>query len=296
MQAVQISEYGDSSVLEVAEAPDPHPGPGQVRVVVHAASVNPFDWKVRSGFVPGASLPLILGNDAAGVVDEIGPGVSGITLGEAVFGLGSATNAEFAVLDAFVPKPRSVDFPTAAALAVGAETSARAFGLLGVGKGTTLLVDGASGGVGTIAVQMAVARGAKVIGTSGEHNLHYVTALGASAVLYGEGLAERVREIAPDGVDAVLDVAGKTPITDLTGLVADPAQVVSIANFSAHEAGARVTGGGEGDPVAALTEAAALAGSGKLEIEVREFPLADVAEAHDLSQSGHVRGKLVIVI
>jgi NADPH:quinone reductase-like Zn-dependent oxidoreductase len=145
-------------------------------------------------------------------------------------------------------------------------------------------------------VQIAVARGATVIATASERNHSYLAELGATPISYGQGLADRVREVVPQGVDAVFDVAGKTPIAELTSLVSEPAQVVSIANFGAAEAGARVTSGGEGDPVAALQEAVELADQGKLKLEVREFGLADIAHAHELSQTGHVRGKLVLVI
>lgn len=299
MRAAQFSEYGGADVLEIGEAPEPHPGPGQVRVVVHAVSINPIDWKIRAGYVQGqgkTEFPIILGNDAAGVVDEIGPGVEGVRLGEAVLGLGSRTNAEFAVLTSFVPKPASLDWPVAAALPVAAETSVRALDLLGVGSGSTVLIDGAAGGVGAVAVQMAVARGARVIGTASDGNLEFLRGLGATAVTYGAGLVERVRAQAPDGVDAVFDVAGKSPVEDLVSLVERPEQVVSIANFSANEAGARITTGGEGDPVAALREAVQLVEAGKLRVEVRELPLGDIAEAHEISQAGHIRGKLVLVI
>lgn len=296
MQAVQFSEHGGSGVLEIGEAPEPHPGPGQVRVVVHAASINPIDWKIRAGYMPAESFPVILGNDAAGVVDEIGDGVSGIRLGDAVFGLGARTQAEFALLNVYQPKPSSLSWAEAAAISVGAETTVRALGLVKLETGDTLLIDGASGGVGTVAVQLAVARGLNVVATASEHNHEFLRKLGATPTLYGDGLVERVRSLAPDGVTAVFDVAGRSDIGDLVSLVREPAQVVSIANFAAGEAGAQVTGGGSGDPVAALQEAVGLAEAGRLSIDVREFPLADVAEAHELSQDGHVRGKLVLVI
>lgn len=299
MQAAQLTEYGGSDVLETGEAPEPHPGPGQVRIVVHAASINPIDWKLRAGYLQGEmpmEFPAILGNDAAGVVDEIGSGVEGVWLGEEVFGLGSRTNAEFAILRTFVAKPSSVDFVEAAALGVTGETSVRVLDLLGVGAGSTVLIDGAAGGVGSVAVQIAVARGATVIGTASEANHGYLQQLGAIPIRYGEGLAERVQQAAPRGVDAVFDVVGATPILDLTALVSDPSQVLTISQFDLGDSGARLSTGGEGDPVAALTEVADLAGHGRLRVGVRTFPLADVGEAHDLSQQGHVRGKLVLVI
>jgi NADPH:quinone reductase-like Zn-dependent oxidoreductase len=299
MQAVQVNQYGGPEVLELAESPDPHAGPGQVRVVVHAASVNPLDYKIRSGATAGdgpTSFPVLLGFDAAGVVDEVGEGVTDVRLGDAVFGLGSSTYAERAVLQHYVTKPDFLDWAEATALAVGGETAIRTLDLLGVSAGHTVLVDGATGGVGSLAVQIAVARGARVIGTASERNHDYLTDLGATPVRYGEGLVDRVRSVAPDGVDAVFDVVGATPVTELTSLVSTPSQVVSIANFSAPAAGARVTSGEEGDKVAALQTLVELAGQGKLKVEVRTFPLGDVAAAHELIQQGHVRGKLVLVI
>jgi NADPH:quinone reductase-like Zn-dependent oxidoreductase len=299
MQAVQVNQYGGPEVLELAESPDPHAGPGQVRVVVHAASVNPLDYKIRSGATAGdgpTSFPVLLGFDAAGVVDEVGEGVTDVRLGDAVFGLGSSTYAERAVLQHYVTKPDFLDWAEATALAVGGETAIRTLDLLGVTAGHTVLVDGATGGVGSLAVQIAVARGARVIGTASERNHDYLTDLGATPVRYGEGLVDRVRSVAPDGVDAVFDVVGATPVTELTSLVSTPSQVVSIANFSAPAAGARVTSGAEGDKAAALQTLVELAGQGKLKVEVRTFPLGDVAAAHELIQQGHVRGKLVLVI
>jgi NADPH:quinone reductase-like Zn-dependent oxidoreductase len=299
MQAVQVNQYGGPEVLELAESPDPHAGPGQVRVVVHAASVNPLDYKIRSGATAGdgpTSFPVLLGFDAAGVVDEVGEEVTDVRLGDAVFGLGSSTYAERAVLQHYVTKPDFLDWAEATALAVGGETAIRTLDLLGVTAGHTVLVDGATGGVGSLAVQIAVARGARVIGTASERNHDYLTDLGATPVRYGEGLVDRVRSVAPDGVDAVFDVVGATPVTELTSLVSTPSQVVSIANFSAPAAGARVTSGAEGDKAAALQTLVELAGQGKLKVEVRTFPLGDVAAAHELIQQGHVRGKLVLVI
>lgn len=299
MQSAQFSSYGGPEVLEIAEAPEPHPGPGQVRVVVHAAGINAYDWKVRAGLMAEMApvrFPAIPGLEAAGSVDEIGAGVEGVALGDAVFGLGSATHAELAVLRTFVPKPQAVDWAVSGGLAVAAETASRVFELLGLQSGQTVLIDGAAGGVGSVAVQIAVARGATVVGTASRRNHDYLSGLGATPVEYGDGLAVRVRQAAPQGVDVVFDVAGKTPVAELTGLVADPRSVVSIANFGAPEAGARVTSGGEGDPLAALGEAAGLVQRGQLQVAVRAFPLTDIASAHELSQHGHARGKLVLVL
>lgn len=298
MQAALFRQYGGPEVLEIAEAPEPHAGPGQVRVIVHAASVNPIDWKIRSGAMAAEAAPpapVIGGFDAAGVVDEVGEGVTEVSLGDPVFGLGTSTQAEFAVLRSYVAKPASLDWAQAAGLAVAAETSLRVFGLLGLTSGQTVLIDGAAGGVGSAGVQIAVALGARVIATASERNHDYLRQLGATPIPYGDGLVDRVQQAAPQSVDAVFDVVGKTPIGELVSLVSDPAQVVSIANFDAAKAGAQVTSQG-GDPKAALQRAAELAAQGRLKLEVREFGLAEVAQAHEISQQGHVRGKLVLVI
>lgn len=299
MLAAQFHSYGGPEVLEIDEAPEPHAGPGQVRITVRAASINPVDWKVRAGFMADFSpltFPAIGGSDAAGVVDEVGEGVDGLSVGDEVFGLGSATDAELAVLSAFVKKPASIDWAEAAALGVAGETAVRGLDLLSVGAGSTVLIDGGAGGVGAVAVQVAAARGAKVIATASERNHGFLRDLGAEPVLYGDGMPDRVRAVAPDGVDAVFDVVGKTPVTDLIELAPDPQHVVSIANFGAAEHGARVTGGGEGNPVEALATVARLAEEGRLKIEVQTFALADIAEAQRLSQAGHVRGKLALVL
>src|SRR5215204_2113126 len=238
MRALQFKAYGGPEVLEWAEAPDPHPGPGQIRISVRAASVNPIDWKLFSGMMSGGEPmagPGYLGYDAAGVVDEVGEGVTGVSVGDEVFGRGQHTQAEYAVLDAWAAKVPSIDWAVAAAAGVAGETSERTLRLLDVDADDTLFVDGGAGGVGAVAVQMALARGAKVVASAGEANHDYLRELGASPVGYGQGLAERVRAAAGGPVDAVLDVAGKTPIEELIGLVAEPSQVVTIANYTAGQ-------------------------------------------------------------
>ncbi len=299
MQALQFSTYGGPEVLSWGEAPEPHAGPGQIRIAVRAASVNPVDWKTFSGAVSGGA-PLAgtgyLGYDAAGVVDEVGDGVEGVAVGDDVLGLGSSTQAEYAVLRAWAAKPASVDWTTAAAAAVAGETSERGLRLLDVLARNTVFIDGGAGGVGAIAVQMAVARGATVIASSSAGNHDYLREIGATPVVYGEGVADRVRAAADGPVDAVFDVAGKARIEDLVSLVSEPSQVLSIANFDAAAAGARVTGGGaDGQPMQALSEVAAQLADNKLVIQVQTFPFGRAADAYRISQGGHVRGKLVLI-
>jgi len=299
MRALRFRAYGGPEVLEWAEAPDPHAGPGQIRIAVRAASVNPIDWKVTSGAMAGGK-PMegtgYLGYDAAGVVDELGDGVTGVLVGEEVFGRGQHTQAGYAVLDSWAAKAPSVDWAVAAAAGVAGETSERGLRLLGVKAGDTLFVDGGAGGVGAVAVQMALARGAKVVASSSEANHDYLREIGATPVRYGQGVAERVRAAAGGPADAVFDVAGKTPVEDLIGLAPAPSQVVSIANYAAGQAGARVTGGGaDSHPMQALAQVAELLAQNKLVIKVQTFPFDRAAEAYRISQSGHVRGKLVLV-
>ena len=299
MRALQFKAYGGPEVLEWAEAPEPHPGPGQIRVAVRAASVNPIDLKKFSGAMSGGE-PMAgtgyLGVDAAGVVDEVGEGVTGVAVGDEVFGRGRDTQAEYAVLDAWAVKPPSIDWAVAAAAGVAGETGERGLRLLDVKAGDTLFVDGGAGGVGAATVQMALARGAKVIASSGEANLDYLREIGATPVRYGQGVAERVRAAAGGPVDAVFDVAGKTPIEELMGLAPEPSQVLSIANFAAGQAGARVTGGGaDSHPMEALALVADLLAENKLVIKVQTFPFDRAGEAYRISQGGHVRGKLVLV-
>jgi NADPH:quinone reductase-like Zn-dependent oxidoreductase len=217
-------------------------------------------------------------------------------VGDEVFGRGQRTQAEYAVLGSWAAKPPSIDWAVAAAAGVAGETSERGLRLLAVNAGDTLFVDGGAGGVGAVAVQLALARGAKVIASASQANHGYLRELGVTPVRYGQGLTERVRAAAGGPVDAVFDVAGKTPVQDLIGLVSEPSQVVTIANYAAGQAGARVTGGGaDSHPMQALAQVAELLAHNKLVIKVQTFPFDRAAEAYRISQSGHVRGKLVLV-
>jgi NADPH:quinone reductase-like Zn-dependent oxidoreductase len=237
-----------------------------------------------------------LGYDAAGVVDEVGEGVTGVSVGDEVFGRGRNTQADYAVLDSWAHKPPSIDWAVAAGAGVAGETSERALRLLGVQAGDTIFIDGGAGGVGAVAVQMALARGARVIASASEGNQDYLREIGAIPVLYGKGVSDRVRAAAGERVDAVVDVAGKTPVEELVSLVSEPSQVLSIANFAAGQAGARMTGGGaDSRPMEALAEVAELLAQNKLVIKIQTFPFDRAAEAYRISQGGHVRGKLVLI-
>jgi NADPH:quinone reductase-like Zn-dependent oxidoreductase len=299
MRALQFSEYGSPEVLSWGDAPLPQAGAAEIRIAVQAASVNPIDWKILSGAMSGGrplAGPGYLGSDAAGVVDKVGDGVSGVSVGDEVFGRGQNAQAECAVLNAWAVKPSSIDWAIAAAAGVTGETSERGLRLLDLKSGETIFIDGGAGGVGAVAVQMAVARGARVIASSSEANHGYLREIGAIPVLYGEGVGARVGAAAGGRVDAVFDVAGKTSVEELVSLVSEPSQVVSIANFAAGQAGARVTGGGaDSRPMEALAEVAELLAENKLVIKVQTFPFDRAAEAYRISQDGHVRGKLVLI-
>lgn len=299
MRALQFSAYGGPEVLQWAEAPDPHAGPGQIRITVRAASVNPIDWKLFTGVLSGGQ-PMVgtgyLGSDAAGVVDEVGEGVTGMAVGDDVFGKGRHAEAEYAVLDSWAAKPASIDWAVAAAAGVAGETAERGLRLLDVKAGDTLFIDGGAGGVGAVVVQFALARGARVIASASEANQDYLREIGAIPVLYGEGVADRVRNAAGGSVDAVFDVVGKTPVDELISLAPDPAKVVTIANFAAGEAGVQVTGGGaDSRAPEALAEVADLLAQNKIVIKVQTFPVTRAAEAYRISLNGHVRGKLVLI-
>ncbi|MBM2620700.1 NADP-dependent oxidoreductase [Actinoplanes sp. LDG1-06] len=305
MRALQFAEYGPPSVLRVADVPEPHAGPAEIRIRVRTSGVTPADAYVRSGrfreMIPLA-LPHVLGVDAAGIVDEIGPGVTGVRAGDEVFGmtdlarLGGA-NAEFAVLAAWAAKPAAMSWAEAGGAAANVETATRVLDLLGVGAGTHLLIEGAAGGVGTVAVQLAVARGARVTGTASERNHEFLVSLGATATTYGPGLADRV----PGGADAVFDCAGSGSLAELVKLAGDAGRVVTIADFDAAAHGVHMSrsAGPGADPQAlhGLTIAADLAGQGRFRVPVAaEWPLEQAARAHELCESGHARGKIVLTV
>jgi NADPH:quinone reductase-like Zn-dependent oxidoreductase len=298
VRAAVYSQAGDpAEVLSVAEVEEPHAGPGQVRVAVRAAGVNPVDWKLVTGMMgEGPRRPTVPGIDAAGVVDEVGEGVTGVQVGDAVFGhAAGGSAAELAVLTAWAHKPGVASFEVAGGLPVVGETAVRVLDLLGLPAGRTVVVDGASGGVGLVTVQLAVARALGVIGTASEGNQDFVRSLGALPTTHGPGLADRVRALAPDGVDGAVDTVGKGSVRDLVALTGDPGKVVTIADFGAAELGVQVTTGGGGQGPR-LAEIAGLLAEGRLQVPVAgTYPLERIAEAYAESRGGHVRGKLVLL-
>ncbi|WP_406510570.1 NADP-dependent oxidoreductase [Streptomyces sp. NBC_00212] len=297
MKRVSFAEFGGPDVLHLVDAEEPHAGPGQIRVVVRAAGVNPVDWRIREGQfqkVRPIELPAGIGQDAAGVVDEVGAGVDGVEVGDHVFGRGSSTYAEVAVLSAWARIPEGLTFEEAAGYPSVVETALRILRQVGVRTGQTLLVSGASGGVGSAVLQIAGDRGITVIGTAGAANQDYLRSLDALAATYGEGWVETVRQLGR--VDAALDLAGSGVIRELVELTGDPQKVISIADLGAPELGARYSGV-TGNVPQALAEAAALIARGKLHIPVeKSYTLAEAPAAHSDSQAGHTRGRRVIVV
>ncbi|GIH60693.1 oxidoreductase [Microbispora siamensis] len=306
MFAVQFDRFGPPEVLMVGGFPEPHAGPGEVRVRVRAAGVAPVDLALRSGTSPSSGrlpLPHIPGVDAAGVIDEVGADVTGFATGDEVFGavdvsrLGGAA-AEFAVLAFWAAKPPSMSWEEAGAAGTSVETATRALDRLGVRVGTTLLVDGASGGVGSVAVQLAAARGARVIGTGRPENHAFIARLGAVPVSYGPGLAERVRALVAGGIDLALDIAGAGSLRELIAITGTPASVLTIADFTGPELGVGISLGelgGEPDGRHGLALAAALSEEGRFRVPVRAvFPMARAAEAHAAAARGPRQGKVVL--
>ena len=299
MKAAQFSRFGGPEVLEIVELPDPHPGVGEIRIKVRAAGVNASDWKKRRGLMD-EELPQTLGYEAAGVVDEIGDEVSGVAVGDRVFGASpyGAAQAELAVLSYSAPIPDALDYARSAAIPAAAETAARALDQLGVTAGSTVLINGASGSVGSAAVQLAVERGARVIGTGSPATHDTLRSLGAEPVAYGDGMPERVRAIAPSGIDYALDVAGSGVLPEVVKLVGAPERVITVADFlGAQQTGVRFSRGDTGRATYALARVAQMAETGRFSITVGQtFPLAEVAEAHRVGEAGTVRGKLVLLV
>ncbi|MFJ1703866.1 NADP-dependent oxidoreductase [Kitasatospora sp. NPDC088346] len=298
--AITYARYGGPDVLTLTEVDAPGPGQGQVRIRVRAAAVNPIDLKLRSGRMAGArpaEFPAHPGLDVAGVVDGAGPG-AGAAVGDEV--LGSAVGGgygEYALLDQPFAKPAEISFETAAALVTVGETAYRGLRQLDVQPGETLLVHGAGGSVGTVAVQLAVARGITVVATAGEPDLQRLTALGARAVRYGDGWVERVEAAAPQGVGRVFDTSGAGVLAESVALTGDPARVITIADMDAARHGVRFSAGGPTNRFPqAIPELARLAAAGRLDLPIgATYPLAEAARAHADIEARRTRGKVVLL-
>ncbi|GAA2598023.1 NADP-dependent oxidoreductase [Streptomyces axinellae] len=304
-EAIAFAAYGGPDVLKPTSIDIPEPDPTQVRVAVRQAGVNPLDWKLRSGamaaFMP-VELPWIPGLEVAGTVEETGDGVSGFQVGDEVFGRAPHAYATHVLADAeaLAHRPEDLDARRAAALPVAAEAAYRALEELRVEPGETVLVHGAGGVVGNLAVQFALERGARVIGTAGEGARDRLTGLGAEPVTYGEGWAGRVREVAPHGVDAVLDASGADVLRESVELAGDGGRVLTLADpGAAQEYGALFSGGGPGADRTgpALDLALTLYRRGTLSVPLHApYPLTEAAEAHRRGEAGGLDGKLVLTV
>ncbi|MEU7863747.1 NADP-dependent oxidoreductase [Nonomuraea sp. NPDC049141] len=281
--------------------PMPEAGPGQVRVRIKAAGVQPFDAAVRAGWTPPGltdPLPRVPGNEFAGVVDQVGPDVT-LGVGEEVLGFSLLNSyAEYIVVPAtdVTLKPPGVPWEVAGALTAAVQTAEIAIDQLNPVAGDTLLIHGAAGAVGTAAVQIAVGRGATVIGTAREENHAYLRDLGAIPVVYGEGLASRVRALAPGGVDLALDGAGGAALDVSLELVQDPGRVLTLVEHGkAAGLGVMTTRGVR--TAERLGRYAALYAKGELKFLIRRtYRLEDAADAHREIETGHGRGKLALLI
>ncbi|MFC4563325.1 NADP-dependent oxidoreductase [Nocardiopsis mangrovi] len=301
MRAIEYSRFGGPEVLEQVETDPPRPGDGEVRIRVLAAGVNPVDVKQRSGMfadAPAPADPVVPGHEAVGTIEEIGPGVSGVEIGQEVFGwTGGGGYAESATLTTFFPVIEGLTVYQAAALPVAGEAAVRGIAALGVDSGRTLLVNGASGAVGTIAVQLAAAQEIVVIGTASPTKQAHVASLGATPVVYGDGWADRVREIAPNGVDAVFDVAGHGVLADAVALAGGADRVVTIADGAAFDAGVEFLVGTAEDQTEEVLAMLAEAVTREQVVlpAPRLFPLDQAAEAHRASERGQGLGKILLV-
>jgi NADPH:quinone reductase-like Zn-dependent oxidoreductase len=299
--AVLFDRYGPPEVLRLAELSDPKAGPGQLSVQVRAAGVQRFDTLVRRGDLDGrvpVEFPQTLGQEYAGVVDQVGEGVPRFAVGDRVLGstmLNGYANHLAPSADTAVPIPPELDFATAAALVAAAQTASGALRELDVTQGDTLLVHAAAGSVGTVAVQLARLWGATVIGTASPANHSYLRELGAVPVAYGDGLVDRVAAAAPDGVDVVLDAVGGAAIPASVELGVPRGRIGTIVDDRlAAEYGVRTVRAPRSP--ARLAEVVGLAARGMLTMPVRRYPLAAVMDAHRAVESGHGRGKAVLVL
>ncbi|MFF4318979.1 NADP-dependent oxidoreductase [Streptomyces sp. NPDC001568] len=303
MRAMTYETYGGTEVLSETRLPVPKVGPGEVLVRVRCASVNPVDWKIMSGGLDALMdvvHPVVPGWDVAGTVERVGIDTPEFSAGDEVMAYArkdwvhGGTFAEFVTVPvrALAPKPASLTWQQAAGLPLAGLTAFQLLTRLATREGDTVLIHGAAGGVGSLGVQIARALGARVIGTASPRNHDRLRELGCEPVAYGDGLADRVRGLAPDGVDVVADFVGG--VLDVTrAVLADDGRHASIADQTVLGSGGQwMWVRPVGSDLAALGR---LADEGRLTVTVAEtFPLSELAAAFALSQDGHTAGKIVI--
>lgn len=298
MRAYGFTEIGGPDKQAFLDVPVPQPGPGELRVRVRAAGVNPGDWRLREGSY-GHSGTAVLGREVAGTVVARGPGV-GFAIGDEVFGgcpemVGGWAEQALTIASFTARRPNNVRPEVAAALPVAAATAFDALRSFDLPEGSTLLLNGAGGGVGIPAVQLATARGVRVIGVASAAKHELVARFGGVPVAYGAGVEDRVRAAAPDGIDAVFDMVGGDPLRAIAALLDDRSRLTSIADRPL----AKELGGFElvrDRSTAVLTELVRLVGEGKLDPHVTDIrPLSDAQAALALVEQGHATGKVVLI-
>lgn len=303
MKAQILTAFGSTDGFSTQDVPAPAPAAGQVQVRVHVIGLNAMEWKIRNGWLEGqfpTPLPAILGSEFAGTVTELGDGVVDLAVGDRVAGFAtSGVYAEFTVADrsAVAILPESLSFEKAATLPIAVETALRGIDELGVEKGSTVVVNGAAGGVGSAVVQLLVGDGATVIGTASADNQEYVASLGAAPVVYGDGVEGRIRALAPQGVDTVFDSAGHGFASIAIALTGDPKRVLTISDFEAAGLGILVSAGAGTPTAERFATVIDQAASGDFRTEIDStFTLDEIAAAQTKSEIGHVRGKIVVTV
>jgi NADPH:quinone reductase-like Zn-dependent oxidoreductase len=308
MKAVRFDEYGGADVLKVADVPVPDPGAGQVLVRVKAAGINPGEAKIREGLLHAlwpATFPSGQGSDLAGVVDRLGPGVTTVAAGDEVIGWVDtrSAQAEYAVVDAdnLTGKPADVPWEVAGALGVAGFTAWAALRAVNLKAGDTVAVSAAAGGVGSVTVQLARRAGATVVGIAGPDNQEWLREHGVIPVRYGEDLVGRIFDalLTTPQVDAFIDTYGGDYVEfAINELGVEPSRVDTIVRFDAvREYGVKSEGNAAGASAATLAELARLIAAGELEVPIAAtYPLDQVREAYERLATGHVRGKIVLLM